>query len=423
MKSWIKQRYHWVVISLVLLEMIVYGGILNSFSVFTIPLCDSLGISRGDFSLAMMPYNIVSFFSTMFSGVVTKRLGYKRGSVIFLLLAAGSTVVMGLAGSPAVLTVARMVFAFSYGICFTAGAVMIVRNWFWKHQGFILGLVTMGSGIGGSLMTSLLTIVMERFDWRTAFFVKAGLLILVAVGYLLLLRERPEEMGLKTYGFGEISTAKKQQRRENDWNWQGYGLKEQLRRPSMYLMCFCLLISITCTYVTSSVMVPFFRDLHYSPTEAAAYQSVLMLALAVAKLLSGSMGDKFGAKCVAVICIVCAILGQGILSYTNDPMLNYGAVVIFSAGMCITSSVVPMLSLALFGYKGSSECNGIFLSMSPFAAMCAMLISNYGYDHFGSYIPIFRGAMWIHLGTLALFFLLFAMTGKDKARFLAEHGE
>ena len=423
MKRGLRQHYHWVVCGLVFLQMFVYGGIINSFNVFIIPLCNTLKMTRGDFSLTMIPYNIVCFFSAMFSGAVGKHLGYKQGALISLALAAGSTAAMGLAQTPMMLTVGRAVYACSFGMCFTAGTVMIIRNWFRKHQGLILGLITMSTGLGGSVFTTMLSAVTEQWGWRVAFFVKAGFLILIAVGYLFLLHDRPEKMGMKPYGFHQTPQEKKQTAVEDSRHWAGYPLKEQLRRPAMYVMCICLLISISCIYVTSTVIVPYFRDRGFSPAEAAGYQSVLLLALAVAKLISGSISDRFGAKVTAVVCILCSVLGQGILAYTNYPGLNCVAVVILAVGLCINSTVIPLLSQDLFGNKGSIDCNGIFLAMPPVAFLGATLITNYGYDYFGSYLPIFRGAAFIHGGTLLLFFVLFAMTKKDKAKFLAEHGK
>ena len=47
MKRIIRQNYHWVIALLAFLEMIVFGGLLNSASVFIIPISETLGVTRG----------------------------------------------------------------------------------------------------------------------------------------------------------------------------------------------------------------------------------------------------------------------------------------------------------------------------------------------------------------------------------------
>lgn len=405
---------------LVLLEMVVYGGIINSFSIFIIPICETLGASRGEYSLAIMPYTIMCSLSNIIFGAVVKRLGYKWGTIISLLLAAAGTVAMSFSQSLYALAIGRVLFALGYGFCFTAGAVLIVRSWFWKCQGLIIGLVTMGTGIGGSLMTVILTSVTENLGWRVAFWLKAAILVMLAVGYLLLLFNRPEEKGLKPYGFGQQQETKKH-RRSNRQAWPGVSLQEQLKGPAFYLMCMCFLGSCTCIYMTSLVVVPFFRDLNFSPAAAAGYQSVMMLAVAGAKLLSGAMSDRFGAKPVTVVCMCFAIFGQVLLSVTANPALSYVGVVIFAAGLSMTSSLVSLLATELFGYYGGMHSNGIFLSMSSLAALIATPISNFGYDTMGSYNPVFRIAAVVNVGVLILFFLLFAFAKRDKMRYMAKH--
>ncbi len=414
-----KQRYHWLVISLVLLEMIVYGGVINSFSVFTIPVCEALGVSRGEFSVAGMPYTVMCFVSTLISGYMIKRIGYKRGTMISLVLAAVGMAILSCANSLWMVAISRVVFALGYGFCFTAGAVRLVRDWFWKHQGLMIGLVTMGTGIGGSLMTVLLTAVEEKADWRAASLVAGGILLLIAVGYVLL-KDRPEEVGLKQYGFGEQQKTAKKQRQADGRDWAGLSLQEQMKRPAFYLMNFCVLISCACIYITSTVLVPHFRDLNYSGAEAAGYQSVMMLTVAASKLISGGMCDRFGAKPVSVVCMLCAIIGQFMLSFVTGPILCYVSVFVFAVCMCMTSSVVPLLAASLFCYQGSANSNGVFISMAALAALISMPVGNYGYDLMGSYMPVFRIASIVNLGVLGLFFVLFALAKRDKKRFLEQ---
>lgn len=73
MRGFIKQNYHWLVALLVFLEAVIIGGLVNCYSVFTIPICQDLQVSRGNLSLAGTLYIVSSFLSTMATALYLRR--------------------------------------------------------------------------------------------------------------------------------------------------------------------------------------------------------------------------------------------------------------------------------------------------------------------------------------------------------------
>lgn len=417
----LKQHYHWIIAFLAFLEMTVYGGWLNSSSVFIIPISESLGVSRGSFSMATIPYTLVCFTGTMVSGHLFRKFGYKRCAIVSLLLAAASFVVTATCSSLTMYMVSKILFGLAYGSAFTAGAVFLVKNWFFKHQGLVVGAVSMASGLGGSLMTVVLTNLIEAADWRVANLAAAGITAAVAVLYLFL-KDRPEQMGLRPFGFG-TATVQTQKAPKGTHDWPGYSFRELLRHPSFYLMTLCTLVSCICIYITSGVLVPHFQAQGFSAQEAAGMQSTLMLILAAAKLICGGLSDKLGAKTVTVICMACAVIGQFMLSATSDPVLCYIALTALSVGMCMTALMAPLLSAPLFGYRGCLTANSILLAMCSLASIFSSPISNTCYDLTGSYTPAFRIASIVNCVVLGLYLLLFVIANAERKRYFQTHPE
>ncbi len=415
----LKQHYHWVIAFLAFLEMIIYGGWLNSASVFIIPISEGLGVSRGSFSMATIPYTLVCFTGTMLSGWLFRKFGYKRCVMVSLLVVIGSFVVTASANSLAMYTFSKILFGLGYGCSFTAGAVFLIKNWFFKHQGLVVGAVSMASGLGGSLMTMVLTELIETTGWRVANLVAAGITAVIWVLYLLI-KDRPEEMGLRPFGFGEIP-GKKKAVRPGTHDWPGYSSKELLRHPSFYLMCLCTLVSCVCIYITSGVLVPHFRAQGFDPQAAAAMQSFLMLTLAAAKLIFGGLSDKLGAKTMTVLSMACAVAGQFLLCATDNLALCYVAVVLFSIGMCMTALMAPLLSAPLFGYRGCLSANSILLALCSLASLFSGPISNTCFDLTGSYVPAFRIAAVVNTVVLALYLVLFILASWERKRFFEAH--
>lgn len=411
----IRQNYHWVVAFLVFLQMIVFGGLLNSASVYIIPISETLGVTRGSYSLATIPYSITCTVGTMVSGYLFQKFGYKKSAIVSLILITLSLVLTATCKTIWGFCFSKIMMGMGYGVCFTAGAVRIVKDWFFKHQGLVVGLVSMSSGLGGSLMTVVLTALIEDYNWRVANMVTAVIMGVITLSYLLL-RDRPEEMGLRPFGYGALPKNKKKARQE-DHSWPGFSFQELLRHPLFYVMCLTTLTTCVMLYLTSGVVIPHFQDQGFSPADAAMYQSVYMLALAAAKLLCGALCDKIGPKPVSIICMICAAVGQWILGVTADPILCYVGILLFAVGLCMSSIMIPLLAAPLFGYQACFSVNGIFLAMSSLASIFSSPISNLFYDNLGSYCPVFQAAGIMNAVLIGVYFVMFAMAKRERRLF------
>ena len=411
----IRQNYHWVVAFLVFLQMIVFGGLLNSASVYIIPISETLGVTRGSYSLATIPYSITCTVGTMVSGYLFQKFGYKKSAIVSLILITLSLVLTATCKTIWGFCFSKIMMGMGYGVCFTAGAVRIVKDWFFKHQGLVVGLVSMSSGLGGSLMTVVLTALIEDYNWRVANMVTAVIMGVITLSYLLL-RDKPADMGLQPFGFGQLPKNKKKARQE-DHSWPGFSFQELLRHPLFYVMCLTTLTTCVMLYLTSGVVIPHFQDQGFSPADAAMYQSVYMLALAAAKLLCGTLCDKIGPKPVSIICMICAAVGQWILGVTADPILCYVGILLFAVGLCMSSIMIPLLAAPLFGYQACFSVNGIFLAMSYLASIFSSPISNLFYDKLGSYCPVFQVAGIMNAVLIGVYFVMFAMAKRERRLF------
>ncbi len=417
----IKQHYHWVIAAIVFLEMVVYGGLINSASIFIQPISQTLGVPTTAYSVAMMPYTVACFIGTSLSGYLFAHFGYKKTALVSLVLISASLVLTAFSTNLVVFSISKILFGTGYGACFTAGAVYIIKDWFWKHQGLVLGAVNMATGLGGSLMTIVLNASIEAVNWRFANLVAAATILFIALLYLLV-KDRPDQLKLKPYGTGSVlQNTKKAKVRDHDY--PGYPFSEQLKRPLFYLMCLAVLVSCVCLYTTSSFVIPHFRSIGFSSDMAATYQSIYMLTLAAAKLLIGFLYDRFGAKPVMVICMIFAVLGQGVLSLFTDPAISMVGLLLFAVGLCMSSIMVPLIAAPLFGYRTCLSVNGIFLGLSSFASIFANPISSMSYDSCGLYTPVYKVTAIINIGILVLYLVMFAIAKKEKKRFYQLHPE
>ena len=322
------QYYHWIILAVLFIENVVFGGIVNCSSVFIIPVTEGLEISRTAYSVLIMMQYLASTISTMATSLLFRRFGYKKVFLVAMLLAVVSCFTCAFAQNVYMYGLGRVFLGMSHGPCFTAGAAWIINAWFRLHHGTVLGVVTMGTGIGGSILSVLMIAIIQAIDWRWAFAI-SGFLQIAVMLMCLLLRNTPEEMGLKPYG-DNIAHQTAKRKEQEKYIWPGISEDETRHHPAYWLTVLFTVVSCIGILMASSVLAAHFQDNGYTPEAAAQYQSVYMIALAVTKLLCGWVSEKIGGKALSVICMLCAVLGLLGLSDVSNPVLAYGTVVVFA---------------------------------------------------------------------------------------------
>ena len=91
----------------------------------------------------------------------------------------------------------------SIGLTLAAGPTLtkVVSAWFYRRRGVTLGLVNGGGAIGGRVLVPSASFILVLASWRAAYQL-LGLLLLFLVlplGFLLI-KNRPEDMGLQPQG-------------------------------------------------------------------------------------------------------------------------------------------------------------------------------------------------------------------------------
>lgn len=409
----LRKHYHWVIALVVLIKLAIYSGILNNIiSLHLIPVTEDLGISRGSFSLAFSIRSLVGFFSTLFSGVFFVKYGYRKLASIFLFVAAGAFVLLGSSQNFLMLTLASAILGLGEGFCTTAAASRMINTWFHSHQGMILGLVTASTGLGGSLFSVVLSKVIEAGSWRSSYYLSALLIGITAIIIALCARNRPGDLGLLPFGAGKLQSKKA--RKPSKDHWPGYDPKAVMRKPTFYLMIVVVFFSCVCTYAAFSFVAPHFQDCGMSATDAASVQSIMLLSLAAAKFICGSLSDVLGAKFINMFCMLCGSIGLVLLTMVDGMSMAIIACVFFSLGTVMTTITVPLLSSSLFGYKPQGAIIGIFMALVPASSVITCPIVNMLYDRIGSYNPIFLATAVIGILVAVLMVILFIMAGRDR---------
>ena len=196
--------FGWLVVAgCVLVSFGVAGGQF-SFGIFLKPMTEEFGWSRGSLSLAFA-------LTFMIAGLLRPVAGYLADRYSAKTAVLSGVTVMGviLLLIPFINSLAQLYALFaimSIGITLGTGPILtkIVSGWFHTRRGLTLGLVSGAGSLGAMILVPAASLFLVLFDWKEAYWFLALLLLLVVLpaGYLLI-RNRPQDMGLEPYGASE----------------------------------------------------------------------------------------------------------------------------------------------------------------------------------------------------------------------------
>ncbi len=216
---------------------VVFGvaGGQFSFGVFLTPMTEDFGWSRATLSLAFG----VTF---MISGLLRPLAGYLADRYSPKWVALAGVLIMGwmLLLIPVVNDLWQLYAIFavmSVGITLGTGPILtkIVSQWFVTRRGLTLGLVGGAGSFGAMILVPATSAFLVVFTWREAYFF-LGLFLLFAVLSvgILLIRNRPQDLGLEPYAAGASPGAA----RRRDEGLRDFTFWEAVRTPLFQRLTF-----------------------------------------------------------------------------------------------------------------------------------------------------------------------------------------
>ena len=196
-----KFHYAFVVAAVTFLVLLVGAGMRAVPGVFVVPLENEFGWSRATISLAVGVCIGLYGLMAPFSAATMDRFGV-RGTMLAALAAIGA----GVALLPLVTQSWHFIMLWGVvvglGIGFVANvlAAVVATRWFVAKRGTMLGVLTSATAAGQLLFLPPLAIVTVAYGWRAMVLVVAVIVLGLVPIVWLLMRNRPEDMGLKPYG-------------------------------------------------------------------------------------------------------------------------------------------------------------------------------------------------------------------------------
>lgn len=417
----LKRNYHWVMLAVVFIGLFTAVGIDNNRTgIFIIPVTESLGFSRGLFSIHNSVKCVAATFSNLAFGMLFRRFGYRRLCSAGLAALAVGYLVCGFGRSVWMFYIGGAVLGAAECCIGMAIASRVITDWFIRRRGMILGIVMAASGLGGSVFSLLLERIISVSSWRYAYFALSAVLIAVGAVVFLLGRDTPESMGLVPYGKNAPDApAEPSGNAEEGSEEDCIPLSELKRKPLFYLILGSILVMLLGIYAMLSSIVPQITDRGMGSSFAAAAQSVAFISMAAAKIGEGYLVDRTDPKRVLIAALVAGAAADALLAWADCKAAAIAAVLLYGLPIAAPSVLMPLYVGSLFGKKDLSGILGLTFALVTMTNIVVAPVLNFTYDLTGSYSP----ALYAAAALLALSLCLMPAVSRAAKRMRRAYAE
>jgi MFS transporter, OFA family, oxalate/formate antiporter len=371
--------YGWVIVAVGFLAHIASAfSISSTLSVFLKPLSQDLGISRGVFSLIRSGEILVGAVAAPLVGSLLDRHGGRWLIAAGGLVSGAGFLLLGQARDFWQFAIVRWLLI-SPGDTLMGSMVVNVSisQWFVRMRGRALALAGMGHGLAKVCMPLLAASLILYVGWRGAWVVFGALTLALVVGpSLLLMRRRPEDMGLlpdgRSTGESDSVTAEqsnklKSRRRPAEEVFWSRG--EALRTRAFWLIVTTFGVAHVGVTGLNLHVFSYVSDQGHPDMVAALVMSIIAVMQFSTPMVWGVLAER--ANVARLIMAKFLIQAFGILLALSDPgvVSLYAGFFLYGIGMGGTSILAEMIWANYFGRISLGRIRGMgSLITSAFSA-------------------------------------------------------
>ncbi|MFC3441369.1 MFS transporter [Sphingobium rhizovicinum] len=389
-------HYGWAVVGATFLTMLVVAGAVGAPGVFIVPLQKEFGWSAADISGALAIRFLLFGGMGPFAAAFMNRFGVRRMMLISLSIVIGGMLLsLGMTQLWQLMLLWGVVIGIGTGLTAMVLGATVATRWFNHRRGLVMGLLSASTATGQLAFLPLLASLTESHGWRSALLLVCGAIVLAAIVVLLLMRDRPADLGLAAYGDSSIQPAAAQP--------AGLGallkmplivLRDAARVPTFWILFLSFYI---CGASTNGLVQTHFISLcgDYGLAAIGAASMLAMMGLFdfAGTLASGWLSDRFDNRW-----LLFWYYGLRGLSLLYLPFSDFSlySLTIFAAfyGLDWVATVPPTVKLTAqrFGAERANIVFGWIFAGHQLGAASAALGGGLSRTLWQSYMPAFVGA-------------------------------
>jgi len=388
--------YGWYIVGVGFLANVASSfALASTLSIFLKPLTSELAVSRGVFSLLRSGEGIIGACLAPLVGTLVDRYGGRW------LMAIGTTIVgigyffLGHVDSFSQFAAIRLALV-SFGDAIMGYMVVnvVISQWFVRRRGRALAFTSMGVGFAKVCMPVVAAWLLLTLGWRQTWTVFGVLTIaLLVLPALLIVRRRPEDMGLFPDGASEPGIepgsfgGKKQFAEDHPANPSEtvWTRAEAVRTSAFWLLVITFGISSVGVTGLNLHVYPYVTDIGHSPVVAASVMSVIASMQLGSPLAWGFLAERIDPRIAAMLRFIVQGIGLGLAISTSNLICLYAGFFLYGIGLGGNMVLPDLLWANYFGRRSLGRIRGMGLLISQVLAAFGPPFFGFLFDATGGY--------------------------------------
>ena len=411
--------YGWIIVAVTFVTMAIGVNARTSFSLFFPPIIDEFGWDQGVIAGAFSFGFLVSGAVSPLIGRAMDRFGPRIVMELGVALMGGGLLLAPLTTQPwhLYLTIGVMVGAGSVCLGYS-GQSLFLPNWFNRRRGLAIGLAFAGVGIGSVTLLPWVQHMIGQTGWRTAC-TAMGIMILVVLAPInLLLRKRPQDIGLEPDGDAAPSASARPVSYVVDAVWAGtdWTWGRAVRTARFWWIALGYFCGLYIWYAVQVHQTKYLLDIGFSPNVAVWALGAVSLLGIPGQIALGHLSDRIGREWIwAVSCAGFAICFAALVALKYFPVLSLVYLMVLAQGALGygVTSIMGAVVLEIFQGKSYGSIFGTIMIAALAGGAAGPWVTGVLHDFYGDYTLAF--AIGIAVSALSAIAIWQASPGKIRA--------
>jgi sugar phosphate permease len=387
-------HYAWVVLAVTFLTMVSTAAAMGNLGVLMLPVQREFGWGTGQISGALALRLLLYGLMAPFAAALMLRYGLRA-----VVAAALALIALGL-GLSTLMTTLWQVWAtwgvlvgFGTGLTAMVLGATVANRWFSRSRGLIIGILTASSATGQLAFLPLAAWVAEQFGWRMAVLPVLAACAVACGLMLLLVRDRPSDLGLPAYGDATV-TPPPPPPTTSAIRTTFEVLAASSRSPTFWILFGSFFVcGLSTNGLVQTHFIPLCHDFGMGSVEAASVLAMMGAFDFVGTVLSGWLSDRYDNR--KLLAWYYGLRGLSLLFLPMSTFSFYG-LTLFAVfyGLDWIATVPPTVKLAgqEFGRDKGPVVFGWVFTGHQIGAAVAAFGAGASRDAFATYLPAFYTA-------------------------------
>jgi MFS family permease len=395
--------YGWVIVAVGFAATGLGVNARTAFSLLFPPILNEFGWERGVIAGAFSFGFVVSAALSPTLGWLMDRHGPRAVMGLGVAMMTAGLMLASQVSAPWQLYLTQGVLVGGGSVCLGyTGWSLFLPNWFVRRRGLAVSLAFAGVGVGSIVMLPWMQFFMDRHDWRTACWTLGAVLLVLLAPLVLLLRRRPEDMGLQPDGDaraagGAAARAAVSNIVDPAWTAVDWTLARALRTARFWWIACAFFCGGFAWYSVQVHQTKYLVEIGFASADAAWALGLIALVAVPGQIALGHLSDRVGREWAWTVgCLGFVVCYLALIALQHAPTMPLLVLMVVAQGLLGygVTSVMGAIVLEIFQGRRYATIFGTVMMALMAGSALGPWLTGAMHDATGSY----AAAFWICTG-------------------------